>query len=126
MLRHIKDIYLELPFHVDKPDNSLVENAIERLFNWKETKNSPGHHKNLLVFCSLFDEKFTNTYLAEILITLSEMQRMLNFPEKERDIVKDLQRYSIIFQHAMPLKHFLPIDWKNLQSRIFSGSTTVH
>ena len=45
---HIKSIYQELTFHVDKADESLVTKAIERSFNGKEAKNSADHRKSLL------------------------------------------------------------------------------
>ena len=51
---HIKSIYQELPFHIDKTDKSLVAKAIERSFNGKEAKNSAGHCKSLLILCSFF------------------------------------------------------------------------
>ena len=35
---HIKNIYQELPFHVDKAEKSLVTKAIERSLNGKEAK----------------------------------------------------------------------------------------
>ena len=101
---HIKNIYHELPFHVDKADKSLVTKAIERSFNGKKAKNSADHRKSLLILCSFFNEKFTNSYLTETLMTLAEIQEILYSPEKERNVVKVLRLHNITFKHALLLK----------------------
>ena len=51
---HMKHIYQDLQFHVDKSNGSLVLKAIERTFNGKEANNSADHRKTLLIPCSFF------------------------------------------------------------------------
>ena len=46
---HIKKLYLELPFHVDKPDKTLVAKVTEKYFSGYEVKNSVDHRKSLLI-----------------------------------------------------------------------------
>ena len=122
---HIKNIYQELPFHVDKADKSLVTKAIERSFDGKEAKNSDDHRKSLLLLCSFFNEKFTNSYLTETLMTLIETQEIYS-PEKERNAVKVLRLHNITFKHAMLLKVRFANKLKKLPERKFSGSNTTH
>ena len=63
--------------------------------------------KVYLFFVHFFNEKFTNTYLTEILMTLAEIQEILYSSEKERNVVKVLRLHDITFKHAMLLKiHF--------------------
>ena len=51
---HMKHIYQDLQFHVDKASESLVLKAIQRSSNGKEAKNSADHSKTLLIPCSFF------------------------------------------------------------------------
>lgn len=52
---HIKKIYQELPFYVDKPEKSIVAKVIERSF--KNFKNAVDHRKSLLIICSFLLKK---------------------------------------------------------------------
>ena len=121
IFNHIKNIYQELPFHVDKADKSLVTKAIERSFHGKEAKNSTDHRKSLLVLCSSFNEKFTNTYLTDTLTTLAEIQEILYSPEIETNVVKVLRLHNITFKHAMLLKTHFANKLKKLTERNFFG-----
>ena len=127
---HIKNIYQELPFHVEKCAKYAVTQAIEKSFNGKEAKNSADYRKSLLILCTFFNERFPNGYLTEILMTLAEIQQILYLQEKDRTVSRILRLHNIIFKHAMLLKIHFANNLKKLTERRFFGvyyhSLTVH
>ena len=100
---------------------TLVRKAFDRSFNGRGAKNSADRHKSLLILCSFFLES-----LLMILMTFTEIQKILYSSGKKRNVVKlfygqnVLRLHNITFKHAMPLKIHFANKLKKLIERDFS------
>ena len=61
-----------------------VKNIIAQSFHEKETKNSADNRKSLLIIKNWFVQSLKDHFAANILISLREIQEILNLPDKDR------------------------------------------
>ena len=74
---HIKNMYAEIPYQVDKHKRKEVLNVIELSLNNKDACNSAGYRTGLLVVANWFNEKMSDSHITEIMATLCEVQEIL-------------------------------------------------
>ena len=78
---HIKNIQEEFP-NQEKKKKMYVKNIIAQSFHEKETKNSAGQRKSLLIIKNWFVQSLKDPFTTNILISLRQIQEMLYLPDK--------------------------------------------
>ena len=87
---HIKNIYNELPRHMEKPFKPTMESIINTSFNGKEAKNSSNYREGLIIVTNWFIENNHDNksikfkYALDILQSLAEIQEILYLPDNKR------------------------------------------
>ena len=75
------------------------------IIQWKRgKKNSADHRKSLLIITNWFIGNLEDHFIANILISLCEIQQILYLPDKNRSPLKILRWLLTTFQHSMLLK----------------------
>ena len=67
---HIKNMYAEIPYQIDKQKRKEVLNVIELSFNNKDAYNSADYRKSLLAVANWFRENMSDSHITEIMVTL--------------------------------------------------------
>ena len=81
---HIKNLYTELPYHIEKEHRKSLNFIINNSFERKEAKNSGDYRKSLLVVTQWFQENHNKTHMIrDILITLSEAPEIMYLPNNQ-------------------------------------------
>ena len=81
---HIKNLYTELPFHIEKEHRKSLKFIIINSFWGKEAKNSSDYQERLLVVTQWFQENHKTHMIRDILITLSEAQEIMYLPDNQQ------------------------------------------
>ena len=121
----LKNIYSELPRHVDRSVKLTLENIIQKSFNDKEAKNSSDCRESLLIVTNWFIQNNnnksnkSNEFSSKILETLTEIQGILYLPDNQRNTTRILRLINITFVHAMFIKMLFKGNIKSLTSRKF-------
>ena len=101
---HIKNMYAEIPYQIDKQKRKEVLNVIEFSFNNKDACNSADYRKSLLVVANWFRENMSDSHITEIMVTLREIQGILYLPDCDRTPLTVLRLYLTVFLHALFIK----------------------
>ena len=117
---HIKNLYQELPEHVEKKKKQIIQDIINLSFG-KEARNSADHRKSLLLVTNWFYENMNNHFICNLLSTLTKIQEILYLPEEARSLTSILQLIITTFVHAMIIKINIRGNLKSLTSRKFFG-----
>ena len=83
MSNHIKNLYTELPYHIEKEHRQSLSFIINNSFGGKEAKQSSVYRKSLLVVTQWFKENHKTHMIRDILITLSETQEIMYLPHNQ-------------------------------------------
>ena len=79
---HTKNLYSEIPHHFK--DKKKIENIINTSFKNKAAKNSSDYRESLVTITKLFLDTYPNQYITQILLTMSEIQKILYQPDNLR------------------------------------------
>ena len=101
---HIKNMYAEIPYQIDKQKRKEVLNVIELSFNNKDACNSADYRKSLLVVANWFRENMSDSHVTEIMVTLCEIQEILYLPGCDRTPLTVLRLYLTVFYMHYILK----------------------
>ncbi|XP_065672107.1 uncharacterized protein LOC136089935 [Hydra vulgaris] len=127
---HIKNIFDELPYLVEKKDKKIVENIIKSSFNGIEAKNAANYRKSLLIVTNWFLEHYkVDHFVFKFLLTLCEIQNILYMPEESRSTHSILRLINTTFVHAIIIKEHLEANLKNSKRKFFGAyyhSITSH
>ncbi|XP_057315536.1 uncharacterized protein LOC130656649 [Hydractinia symbiolongicarpus] len=138
---HLKNLYHELPFHLNKNDRKLFETTVAASFSGKEAKRAADYRLSL-VDCTNHLHGKVDQKVFEVLETACEIQEIMYSPEQCRTPTSILRLHNTTFLHALALNEVIKSP-KSLtkrklygqyyhsliahapeQYRIFSGPTT--
>ena len=117
---HIKNIYSELPNHLDKEKKKMLLETISLSFN-KEVRNSADHRKSLLIVTNWCQQNLKNHFGYQLLNTLTEIQELLYLPDNQRSTSSILRLINTTFRHAMIIKINIRGNLHSTTSRKFFG-----
>ena len=101
---HIKNMYEEIPYLVEKRKKAEVKNIIDFSFNGVEAKNASNYRASLLIVSNWFNENLPSHNICKILTTLSEIQEILYGNNEKRSVTKVYRLGNLTFIHALCIK----------------------
>ena len=104
-----------------KRKKTLVKDIITPSFNGKKPKKSADHQKSLLLITNWFFSNMKNHFLANILVTLREIQEILYLKDQKRSVQKIIRLIFSTFKHAMLPKIHLDGKLKSETEQFFFG-----
>ena len=119
---HIKNLYAEIPYHVDKKIKKDVTAIIDLSFNNKDARNSADYRRSLLFVTKWFQDNLTQHFITKLLMTFSEIQEIMYLEDSKRTPITILRLYTTIFHHALTTKINLRNTLKKITPRKFFGS----
>lgn len=117
---HLKNIFAELPIHLNKEERQMFKQYLTSTFDGKDTKRGCDYRIALVKLCILLKNKIS-PQVYEILITLCEIQRLLYAKEEKRTSSTVLHMNNIIFRHAIALNNFFGGKKLKLSNRKMFG-----
>ena len=94
---HIKNLFQEIPRHLNKNERSLFERGLEVVFAENQLKRGCDYRKALLQLTLFVNEKIDSRY-SDLLLSLCEIQEI--FYSNERTPALVLRLYNLTFMHA--------------------------
>ena len=113
---HLKNLFEELPLHLNKKERELFENSM-MVYLSRDNKRACDYRKAVIFMCVELNGKINETILC-ILSTACTMQRILYANEKERDVATILRYHLASYVHADLLSE---LTLKKLKSRRMFG-----
>lgn len=120
---HIKNIYAEIPYQVDKHKWKNVSSVIQLFFNDKDAWNSANYRKCQLIVANCFKENISDSRITEIMITLCKIQKILNLPDCDwTSYLQSSDCIFLFFLHELYIKINLRGNLKKHSPRKLFGS----
>ena len=116
---HIKNLYEELPYHLNKQEKMLFEDAVVASFSGKECKRGSDYRLRLIDLCLQLNGKI-DLKILDVLLTLREIQEIIYSAESKRTSTLILRYHNVTFQHALLINQVIQKP-KSLTSRKLFG-----
>ena len=118
---HIKNVYTELPHHLNQTEKEILEHAINTSFAKKDTKRSVDYRKSIIIVTTYCRGKICS--FAQLLLeTLVNIQMLLYAGESKRNQKHIFRLNNQLFLHFMLCKIVIGKTLKVLSFRKFFGS----
>ena len=126
---HIKNIYQEIQYHLDKDEKLTFIRAMEASFAGKEAKRACDYRLSLVEISKMAIEKNLFKKYHRLFLSLVEIQEIFYTAEYNRTPKKILRLFNLTFMHIMEMKKFFSKP-KHLTIRKLHGqyyhALTVH
>ena len=116
---HITNLYEEIPYHLDRKEKTLFEEAIKTSFAGKEAKRGCDYRKSL-IDCTAFLRYKIDPEYHELLQQLCEIQEICYGNELQRTVASIYRFLNLTFVHAVSV-HKLLGKPRSLTSRKLFG-----
>ena len=101
---HIKNIYQEIQYHLDKQEKEKFSALIHASFSGEEAKRGCDYRLSLVDVSKMMLEKNILRRFHSLFLTLVEIQGILYSSEIKRTSKQILRLYNLTFIHAMEIK----------------------
>ena len=115
---HIKNLYEEIPYHLDKEEKMYFVNIVSASFSGKEAKRGADYRLSLIDVTADAKGKIPEDVYF-LLTSLREMQEILYFKENKRTNENILRLYNVTFLHALKMTEVFKVTKKLTQRRLF-------
>ena len=113
---HIKNLFQEIPRHLNKSERALFERGLEVVFAENQLKRGCDYRKALLQLSLYIDGKIDSRY-CDLLLSLCEIQEI--FYSNERTPALVLHLYNLTFMHASTMVHLLKTPIALTERKLF-------
>ena len=99
---HIKNLFEEIPYHLEKEEKRIFSETVEAAFQGKEAKRGCDYRLSLIYCCVTLKTKIPKIYI-DIFETLHFVQHILYRSESERTPTNIFRLYNLTFKHSLLL-----------------------
>lgn len=103
---HTKNLYAEIPYHLNTEEKKLFEKAVKASFSGKEVKRASDYRQSLIDIIIYLDGKIGIKF-TQLLKQMAEIQEISYADDKDRSVQKVLRLHNLTFSHGMLLKELM-------------------
>ena len=97
---HIKNLYEELSYHLNKREKKLFKDAVVASFSGKECKRGSNYRLTLIYLCLQLNGKI-DLEILDVLLTITEFQEIISSAESKRTSTLILRYHNVTSQHVL-------------------------